>query len=241
MEMKANTVFARAQAAILRPSGHSVKDIAKLLKKTERWVNKWSKRKSFEDKPRSGWPSVLTNHARNLIQKAKYKRNNSTRKIAKNLQRHHINVSNTMVWRYITNKGWKAFKRKKIPLLSERQRRAHLRFAKKSKFKLTPEDWKDFLFADECPKYLFQYPNPENNIIWGSQDCDVPPAYQVKQSAKVMVWGGMTGRGLTRLHILPSGQTLTSEYSYQRDSRKRSETVNLKVADYRRTNGKKVV
>ena len=52
--MKANTVYARAQAAILRPSGNLGKDIAKLLKKTERWVNKWSKRKSFEDKPRSG-------------------------------------------------------------------------------------------------------------------------------------------------------------------------------------------
>ena len=93
--MKANTVYARAQAAILRSSGHSVKYIAKLLKKTERWVNKWSKRKSFEDKPRSGRPSVLTNHARNVIETAKYKRNNSTRKIAKYLQRHHINVSNT--------------------------------------------------------------------------------------------------------------------------------------------------
>ena len=34
----------------------------------------------------------------------------------------------------------------------------------------------------------------------------------MKQNAKVMVWGGMRGRGLTRLHILPSGQTLTSEY-----------------------------
>ena len=34
----------------------------------------------------------------------------------------------------------------------------------------------------------------------------------MKQSAKVMVCGGMRGRGLTRLHILPSGQTLTSEY-----------------------------
>ena len=50
MEMKANTVYARAQAAILWPSGHLGKDIAKLLKKTERWVNKWSKRKFFFSK-----------------------------------------------------------------------------------------------------------------------------------------------------------------------------------------------
>ena len=26
------------------------------------------------------------------------------------------------------------------------------------------------------------------------------------------MWGGMTGRGLTKLHMLPTGQTLTSEY-----------------------------
>ena len=32
----------RAQVSILRSSGHSVKEIAKLLKKTERWV-KWLK------------------------------------------------------------------------------------------------------------------------------------------------------------------------------------------------------
>ena len=111
--MKEETVCARAQASILRSSGHSVKEIAKLLKKTERWVNKWSKRKSFKDKPRSERPSVLTNCARNLIEKAKYKRNNLTKKIAKNLQHHNIKVSSTTVWRHMTNKEWKAFKRKK--------------------------------------------------------------------------------------------------------------------------------
>ena len=47
--------------------------------------------------------------------------------------------------------------------------------------------WENFLFTDECPEYLFQYPNPKNDIAWGSQECDVPSAYQVKQSAKVMV------------------------------------------------------
>ena len=36
--------------------GNPVKKIAKLLKKAERCPNKWSKVKTFEDKPRSGWP-----------------------------------------------------------------------------------------------------------------------------------------------------------------------------------------
>lgn len=116
-KMKSDIVFSRAQAAILRSSGHSVKEIAKFFNKTECWVSKWLKRECFEDKPRSGRPSVWTNCARKSIEKAKYKRNNSTRKIAKSLQQKNITV-----WRYMTRKGWKAFKRKKIPLLSEKQR-----------------------------------------------------------------------------------------------------------------------
>ena len=36
--------------------------------------------------------------------------------------------------------------------------------------------------------------------------------YQVKGSAKWMVWGGMTGRGLTSLHFIPQGQTVMAEY-----------------------------
>ena len=58
----------------------------------------------------------------------------------------------------MTRKGWKAFKRKKILFLSEKQRKARLRFAKKC-VKLTAEDWDKFLFTDECPKCLFQCPN----------------------------------------------------------------------------------
>ena len=138
---------------MLRSSGHSVKEIAKLFQKTERWVKKWSKRKSFEDKPRSRRPSVLTNYAGNVITKAKYKRHKSTRKIAQESQHHHINVSITMVWR-LTNEGCKAIKQKKIPLLSEKQRRPRLKISRKYS-KLTAEE--NFLFTDGCRKYLVHY------------------------------------------------------------------------------------
>ena len=50
----------------------------------------------------------------------------------------------------MTRIGWKDFKAKKIPLLSEKQRKAQLRFAKKHT-KLTVDDWDIFLFAGECP------------------------------------------------------------------------------------------
>ena len=103
-KMKTDIVYARAQAAILRSSGHSVKEIAKFFNKTVRWVNKWSKRERFEGKPRSGRPSVLINAARKSFEKVKYKQNNSTRKIAKNLQQKNIEVSSITVWRYTTRK-----------------------------------------------------------------------------------------------------------------------------------------
>ena len=61
-------------------------------------------------------------------------------------------------------------------------------------------------------RYLFQLPNPKNDIVWGSQESQVPPAYQVKKSSKWIILGGMTGRGLTGIHFLPQGQTLTADY-----------------------------
>ena len=89
--MTSDLVYARAQAAILPSSGHSVKENAKLFNKTERWVNKWSKRECFDDKPRSGRPSVI-NCPPNSIEKANNKPSNLTRKIAKNLQPKNIEV-----------------------------------------------------------------------------------------------------------------------------------------------------
>ena len=84
-------------------------------------------------------------------------------------------------------------------------------FAKQYKH-LTALEWEDFLFSDQCPKYLFQLPNPKNDVVWGSQESQVPPAYQVKGSSKWLIWGGMTGPGLTNLHFIPQGQTVTADY-----------------------------
>ena len=107
----------------------------------------------------------------------------------------------------MTRKLWKAFKRKKIPLLSEKQRKASLKFAKKYA-KLTAEDWDKILSTDECSKYLFQYPNPKIHIVWSSCSSSFPSEAKCEGG----VWGGMTGRGLSKLHLPPTGQTLTSEY-----------------------------
>ena len=109
------------------------------------------------------------------------------------------------------SKGWRPLRRQKKPLLTAKQCAARLKFAKQYK-SLTAEEWVDFLFPHVCPKYLSPLPNPKNDIVWGSQESQVPPAYQVKKSSKWIIWGGMTGRGLTGIHFLPQGQTLTDNY-----------------------------
>jgi len=97
----------------------------------------------------------------------------------------------------------------KRPLLTAKQQAARLKFPKQYK-NLTTEEWDGFLFSDECPKYLFQLPNPKNDIVWGSQESQVPPAYQVRKSSKWITRGGMTGRSLTELHFIPQGQTTST-------------------------------
>ena len=76
------------------------------------------------------------------------------------------------------SKGWRPLRRQKKPLLTAKQCAAGLKFAKQYK-NLTVEEWDDFLFSHVCPKYLSQLPNPKNYIVWGSQESQVPLAYQV--------------------------------------------------------------
>ena len=67
-KMKAYTVCAiELRNLFLRSSGYSVEEIGKLLKKSE--VNKWSKVKTLEDKPRRWWP-LFCKYVTNVIEKA---------------------------------------------------------------------------------------------------------------------------------------------------------------------------
>ena len=73
--------------------------------------------KTLEDKPRKlqGVNGCCFTMCKKCYRKScKYMRNNSTRlKGKKKLELNNIKVSSTTVGRYVTNKGWKALKRKK--------------------------------------------------------------------------------------------------------------------------------
>ena len=141
--------------------------------------------------------------------------------MSQQIQSKGLSGSRSTVWQYMNEKGWKLFQRQKKPLLTEKQHRSRLKFAKQYKHLMALE-WEDFLFSDECPKYLFQLPNPKHDVVWGLQESQVPPAYQAKGSSKWLNWGGMTGRGLTNLHFIPQGQTVTADYYISQILKRRS-------------------
>ena len=52
----------------------------------------------------------------------------------------------------------------------------------------------------------------QNDRVWAKSRADVPPTEKVKFPGKIMAWGVMSHRGLSDLHIIPQGQTVTSHY-----------------------------
>ena len=72
-------------------SGQSVKkkEIAKLLKTSERRPNKWSKSKTLEDKPRSGWPFFHKMFEKYCWKSCKYMRDISTKQKVKKISTSH--------------------------------------------------------------------------------------------------------------------------------------------------------
>ena len=86
----------------LRYSSHLVKEFVKLLKKSERWENNWSRVKTLQDKPRSRWPGFFfTNCVKNVIEKAVSicVIIQQDCKVKRKLQLHNIKVSIKAVWR----------------------------------------------------------------------------------------------------------------------------------------------
>ena len=62
------------------------------------------------------------------------------------------------------NLGLKAYKMKRQPLLTEKQRKNRLRFAKKYQ-DLSEKEWEDYVFSDESPMYLFYEQNRKMTLF----------------------------------------------------------------------------
>jgi transposase len=213
---KINDIKLRAQAIILASEGYSHTVIEEKLHRSKRWVTKWVVRgrvnDALIDRKRSGRPKILSNAAKRLVSAAKYKRGQGVRRIENQLKVRNQRGSRETIRRYMVNDlKWRNWRRKKLPMLTAAHKQRRITFAREHRH-WTVEDWANVMFTDESPFKVFYVPNAQNDTVWGSQEENVPSAPQMKFSPSVMVWGGMTARGLTSLHFVPNGIRLNSQY-----------------------------
>ena len=132
---KVEAVSKRSQAYILIKQEYSVRDTAQLIGKSSFFVQKSSKRGekgTFERKKGSRRPSKISSKILTTLEKSKYKRHQSTRKLSRKLKHSGLAVCKSSVHSYLKKDlGLKAYKRKCKPLLTEKQRKNRLRFAYK--------------------------------------------------------------------------------------------------------------
>ena len=209
-------IAVRSKAIGMLEAGVSQKDVALRLGAGLRSIKRWWAAakcgQSLETKARSGRPKTLNRAAKIVIAKSLEKRRHSTRNIAKSLAEKGYSASSSTVYRHLTkNLGARAFKRPQIPRITERIKENRLLFAHNHK-DWTIEDWRKVLWSDESPFELFSTPNRQNDRVWSKNGKDISPVFKVKFPAKVMVWGMMSHRALSELHIIPQKQSVDAAY-----------------------------
>jgi transposase len=182
------------------------------LASVKRWWKRNSVGESLEDRSRSGRPSAISRVAKIVIAKSVGKRRQSTRKLASRLTQKGYPVSRESVRRYLKKDlGLKSISRPRKPFLTPRMREARLKFAH-AHLKWTIDDWQNVLWSDECFFHLFPRSNSSTDRVWIQNGQNIEASRTVKHSAKVMVWGMFSYHGLSKLHFVPTGQTVNAQY-----------------------------
>ena len=192
--------------------GQVAQDLEIPKRSLERWLALHGAGKGLENQEGRGRKSTITRIAKIVIAKSAFKRGHSTRKLSNKLSQRGHPVSKSSVHRYLrTCLGLKPLKSQLQPKLSPEQRRRRLEFAKQHS-SWTIDDWRRVIFSDESPYQLHHPPNRQNDRVWAHGSSDVVPTETVKHPTKVIVWGAMSFRGLSDLHVVPRGQTVTASY-----------------------------
>ena len=193
-------------------SGQVAQELGIAKRSLERWLALHRAGKGLENQAGRGRKSTITRVAKIVIAKSAFKRGHSTRKLSSKLSQRGHPVSKSTVHRYLrTCLGLKPLKPQLQPKLSPEQKRRRLEFAKEHS-DWTIDDWRRVIFSDESPYELHHPPNRQNDRVWAHNPSEVVPTETVKHPTKVLVWGAMSFQGLSDLHVIPRGQTVTATY-----------------------------
>lgn len=176
----------------------SIRQIAKRLSLGVGTVHKYCKGFLNRKNMPAGRPRKL--NERNIqycVRKIVSGEEKSTKSLCKTLENQFsINVDPTTVQRALKRSGLKAGEKIKKPMLSKKNIKARLEFAKSHR-DWTVEDWKRVVFSDESKINRF---NSDGKSWTWFRDVSVPEPRTVQQTSKhgggsVMIWGCITHLG----------------------------------------------
>ena len=145
----------RWQAKGLKSAGKTCRETARELNvhfaTVSCWCKEYAEGESLEDKPRSGRPSVLDRVSKIVVAKSLTKKRQSTRKLSTKLSNCGHPVTHMTIQRYLVKDlGACAYRRLKIPKLTEEHVKKRLKFCRERSH-WTKEDWSKVILTDESP------------------------------------------------------------------------------------------
>ena len=213
---KESTYLTRCKAVAQLKGGQTQSEVARGIGVSIRMVRRWWKKhqtgQELTNTPGRGRKPKLSKAAKITISKSLTKRAQSTRKLATRLTSKGHKVSHETVRKHM-RQSLKVlpFKPQLQPRLTAVQKANRLKFCRERK-SWGIDEWRRVLFSDESPFELFHLPNCQNDWIWACDKEEVSPTFTVKHPLKIQVWGLMSFRALSELHVLPEKQMVTGAY-----------------------------
>lgn len=183
----------------LLEKGSTHREISSRLRVPRSTVALQAKKMNFKTKSKAGRHKILSERDENFCVKQI-----STGKIltvvelTKELKnRFDISASTDTVARALKRKGLKSAEKKKKPLLSPKNIKSRLDFARSHQF-WTSDDWERVIFSDETKINRF---NSDGRTWFWSKDPNILNDHSVQQTVKhgggrIMMWGCMTAKGV---------------------------------------------
>lgn len=219
---------ARRNILVLARAGLSCEEIALQVGVHVKSVQRTCKKGTAARKRyKSRKPIALTANAKRAITKTlrDVPAGPGVRKVAKMLNKRGMRASASSVQRFVAKQKWgKSHKAKSSPLLSDKNIGDRLLFAKLLKKQHNIQNSKEWLkvrevvlFTDESRVELHGKPNKQNIRIRSANPDAAKFVGTVKHDpVTVQVFGGITWRGMTQLHILEADQRITGDFYRRR-------------------------
>lgn len=157
-----------------------------------RTIKKIKEEKSVERKEGSGRKTLLeVNDKRRLTQLAHHNPYSSSAQLSSLIQqRGSPKVSRWTIWRELRKSGILKWTPKTVPLLTPKHKEKRLNWCLLNR----NINWRKVIFTDES--YFQLYRNKVK--MWGREARKIPSP---KHSPAIMVWGGISARGTTTIHL----------------------------------------